>query len=150
MKYDGRRAGTPKTSPAACSFALNCIKEKNKMKTLIARLLLVLSLTAIAAFAADVTGKWVGQVPGRDGQTRETTLNLKSDGSNVTGTISGRGGDTEIKEGKLTGDDLTFVVVRNFNGNEMKMNYKGKVAGNEIKFSYSMGERTVEFVAKKQ
>jgi hypothetical protein len=116
----------------------------------ITRLLLALTLTALVSFAADVTGKWTGQVPGRDGQTREQTLNLKSDGSAVTGTVSGgRGGDAEIKEGKISGDDVSFVVVRNFGGNEMKIAYKGKVAGNEIKFNVSAGERTYDFVAKK-
>jgi hypothetical protein len=114
------------------------------------RLLLALSLTAFVAFGADVTGKWTGQVPGRDGQMRDQTLNLKSDGSTVTGTVSGgRGGDVEIKEGKVSGDDVSFVVVRSFGGNEIKMNYKGKVTGNEIKFNVSMGERAYDFVAKK-
>lgn len=121
------------------------------MRTAIARLLVTLSLTALISFAADITGKWSGQVPGRDGQTREQILNLKSDGSTVTGTVSGgRGGDAEIKEGKISGDDVSFVVIRNFGGNEMKINYKGKVTGNEIKFNVGAGERTYDFVAKKQ
>ena len=47
------------------------------------------ALLAVAAFAADVTGKWTAQVPGRDGQTREVTYNLKADGSTLTGTHPG-------------------------------------------------------------
>jgi hypothetical protein len=113
-------------------------------------MLVALLLTGLVGFAADVTGKWTGQVPGRDGQTREQVLNLKSDGSAVTGTVSGgRGGDAEIKEGKISGDDVSFVVVRNFGGNEFKIAYQGKVTGNEIKFNVSAGERTYDFVAKK-
>jgi len=46
----------------------------------------------------------------------------------------GRGGPVEITDGKTSGDDVSFVVVRNFGGNEMKMVFKGKVSGSEIKF----------------
>ena len=35
------------------------------------------------AWAADVTGKWTAQVPGRGGQTREQTFNLKAEGTNT-------------------------------------------------------------------
>ena len=34
------------------------------------------------AWASDVNGKWVAQVPGRDGQTRETIFNFASCRSN--------------------------------------------------------------------
>ena len=49
--------------------------------------------------------------------------------------IGGQQGDTAISEGKIEGDDLSFTVVRNMNGNEIKLLYKGKVAGDEIKFT---------------
>ena len=52
--------------------------------------LLVVALLAcgMAALAADVTGKWTAQVPGRQGQTRETTFTFKQDGETLTGTVS--------------------------------------------------------------
>lgn len=40
-------------------------------------------------------------------------------------------------------------MVRNFNGNEFKMNYKGKFAGNEIKFTIDFGQGSFEMTAKK-
>ncbi|HSW49509.1 MAG TPA: hypothetical protein VLH09_05005, partial [Bryobacteraceae bacterium] len=61
----------------------------------------------------------------------------------------------EISEGKVSGDDISFVVVRKFQDMEMKSLYKGKVAGNEIKFTMTMqggmgGDRPpTEFTAKK-
>ena len=94
---------------------------------------------AALAWAADVSGKWVAQVPGRGGQTRETTFNFKVDGGKLTGTVSGMQGDNPISDGKVSGDDISFTVALSFNGNDIKMNYKGKVAGDEIKFT-----RTVE------
>jgi hypothetical protein len=49
------------------------------MKTLL--LSALLGIFAVAAWAADVTGKWVAQVPGRNGN-QKMTMNLKQDGGN--------------------------------------------------------------------
>ena len=106
------------------------------------------ALTAVS-LAADVTGKWVAQVPGRGGQPREQTITLKAEGEKLTGTVSGRQSDTPIQDGKISGDDISFVVVRNFGGNEIRQTYKGKVVGSEIKFTIQTGERSVEATAKR-
>ncbi len=98
-------------------------------------LTLFVLLAAVTAFAADVTGKWVAQMPGRGGQTREVTFNLKVDGNQLTGTVSGRRGDTPISDGKIDGDNISFSQVMEFNGNQMKINYKGKISGDEIEFT---------------
>jgi hypothetical protein len=95
----------------------------------------LIAFVSVSVHAADVTGKWTAQVPGRDGQTREQTFVLKADGETLTGTVSGMAGDTEIKDGTVKGDDIAFNVVRSFQGQEMKFQYKGKVSGNEIKFT---------------
>jgi hypothetical protein len=92
-------------------------------------------LLASAASAADVTGKWVAQVPTRDGGTREAVFNLKAQGGQLTGTVTNPRGEQQISEGKIDGDDISFAVVVEFNGNQMKFLYKGKVAGDEIKFT---------------
>lgn len=114
---------------------------------------LVLPLAASAAFsAADVSGKYVAQVPGRGGETREVTITLKAEGDKLSGTISGRQGDTPISDGKVSGDEISFIVKQNFQGNEVKANYHGKVSGDEIKFTrtFEGGNRPpVEFTAKK-
>ncbi len=107
------------------------------------------------ALAADPSGKWVAQVPGREGQTQETTITLKAEGDKLTGSISGRQGDTAISDGKVSGDNISFNVVREFNGNTIKMVYTGKLSGDEIKFTRKFeggpgGDRPpVEFTAKR-
>ena len=110
-------------------------------------------LAAVAmAWAADISGKWVAQVPGRGGQTRETTFNFKADGAKLTGTVSGMQGDNPISDGKVDGDNISFTVVNSFNGNEVKLLYKGKVAGDEIKFTRTRDGGTQppqEFTAKR-
>ena len=88
-----------------------------------------------SAWAADVTGKWVAQMPGRDGGTSETTFNLKADGTTLTGSMTTPRGEDAITEGKVNGDEISFVVVRKFGENEMKTTWKGKVAGDEITFT---------------
>lgn len=103
------------------------------------------------AWAADVSGTWKAQIPTRDGSTREMTINLKQAGSSLTGTIGGPQGDTPIANGKVSGDDISFTVVRSMGGNEVKINYNGKISGNEIKFVQTRegSERKTEFTAKK-
>jgi hypothetical protein len=85
--------------------------------------------------AADLTGKWTAQVPGRGGQTREATYTFKADGNTLTGTISGPRGDMEISDGKIDGDQISFTQTLEFNGNTMKFLYKGTVSGDAIKFT---------------
>ena len=88
-----------------------------------------------ASFAADITGKWTAEVPGRGGQTRTTNFDFKVEGEKLTGTISRMQGDMPISEGTVKGDDIAFVVVANFNGNEMKLVHKGKLTGEVIKMT---------------
>ena len=112
--------------------------------------IVLLLLAAVAAFAADVSGKWVAQVPGRNGQTRETTFNLKADGGSLTGTVSGRNGDNPIADGKIDGDNISFTQTLEFNGNTVKLIYKGKISGDEIKFTREReGGEPAEFTAKR-
>lgn len=96
-------------------------------------------LATFSLLAGDVTGKWTAEMQGPNGNTRTVTMNLKADGSKLTGTVSGgRGGDAEISDGKVDGNDISFSVVREFNGNKMTSNYKGKVDGDVIHFNMKM------------
>ena len=105
------------------------------MKHRIVILAVALVLIGITlAWAAGVDGKWVAQVPGQGGQTRETTFNFKAEGDKLTGTVSGRQGDNPISDGTIKGDEISFTQKINAQGNEIKITYKGKVSGDEIKF----------------
>ena len=115
-------------------------------------LVVVACLFALAASAADVSGTYVAQVPGRNGNM-ETTFKLKADGDKLTGTVVTQRGEAEIKDGKVAGDTISFSQTFERGGNSMTILYKGKVEGNEIKFTREVqgGQgRTAEFTAKKQ
>jgi hypothetical protein len=102
------------------------------------RLALAGVLATAAIWAADPSGKWTAETQGRNGNTMTVTMNLKADGDKLTGTVSGRMGDTDISDGKVDGDNVSFSVVREFNGNKIKQNYKGKLDGDTIHFTIGM------------
>jgi hypothetical protein len=108
------------------------------------KLLFVMTILLVASFAlmaADVSGKWTFEQPGRGGNPgRPTTITLKADGAKLTGSVPGmgRGGDnppppTEITDGKVDGNNVSFTVKREFNGNAMVIKYEGTVNGDEMK-----------------
>ncbi len=105
---------------------------------------LMVFVLAVSAFAADVAGKWTSSFDGPDGKM-EIVFNFKVDGDKVSGSVTTPHGDMAITDGTVKGDDITFTV-----GNEQfKAVHKGKIAGNEMKLSIDMGERTMEMTAKR-
>jgi hypothetical protein len=107
-------------------------------------------LIALSAAAADVSGKWTAMVPGRGGDPMKTDFTFKVDGDTLTGTTTGPQGEVPIKDGKVSGDTISFTQTLSFGGNEVKLLYKGKVSGDEIKFTREReGGQAREFTAKR-
>lgn len=120
-----------------------------RMRVLVGSSLAAL-LIAFTALAADVAGKWTGEQEGRNGPMT-VTFNFKTQGGTLTGNMATPRGETEISEGKVNGDEVSFVIVREFNGNQMKLNYSGTVSGNEMKLKVSRegSDRTRELTLKR-
>ena len=114
-----------------------------------ARALALSALLALVALAADVTGKWVGKIETPNG-SRDVTYTLNQDGDKLTGSVSGRNGETPISDGSVKGDSVTFSVVRTFNGQERKATYTGKVTGGEMKLKYQQQGQDRELALKKE
>jgi len=99
----------------------------------------VLTLAAAQLQAADPSGTWTWTQAGRNGgNERKISLKLKAEGDKLTGKLSapGRQGaptDTDITDGKVKGDEISFTVTREVNGNKMSSKYNGKVSGDAIK-----------------
>jgi hypothetical protein len=111
---------------------------------------LFLALGTVSALAADFSGTWSAEVQGRNGNTQTLTFDFHVDGTTLTGKVTTPRGSTDISNGKVDGDNISFDQVMSFNGNDMKITYTGKADGDTIKFSRQAGDRpAMEFVAKK-
>ena len=96
---------------------------------LLGTVLVVLALASVV-FGLDLTGKWTGK--SGDGYQMEFTL--KSDGAQVSGTMLASDGKTQypLKDAKLDGENLSFTVDSEWQGNPVKLIGKAKVAADEI------------------
>jgi len=111
------------------------------------RTLVLFATFALAALAADISGKWTAKVPGRQGgEPRDATFTFKVDGDKVSGTMTGgQGGDASFKDGKISGDTVTFSIETE----RGKRTYTGTISGSEIKFKREGGQSPQEFTAKR-
>jgi len=106
------------------------------------------------ATTTGVTGTWKAEFETQIGVQKYTFV-LKQDGAKLTGKanadINGEKHETELKEGKVEGDSVTFVEPLHFQDNDLRIVYSGKVSGNEIKLTRQVGEfAKEELVAKRE
>ena len=86
----------------------------------------------------DANGAWIWTVPAHDGgPDRKITLKLEVQAGKLTGQLiaPARGDqtiETEIKDGKLKGDEVTFTVSREIRGTTLVTKFIGKIAGYAI------------------
>lgn len=94
-----------------------------------------IALAAAAAFAlaADVTGTWTATFETQVG-TQNYTYVFKQEGTKLTGVAKSAfaEAETQITEGSVNGDDITFVENLNFQGMPLRIVYKGKISGDTI------------------
>jgi hypothetical protein len=116
--------------------------KANKFATALAGAILVMGVLVPARAQdtkVDPTGTYIWTVPARNGGAdRTNTLVLKLDGDKLTGKLAapGRGGQTtttDISDGKITGADVSFCVVRSFNDSTVTNKYSGTLAAGVIK-----------------
>jgi hypothetical protein len=113
------------------------------------RLLIIALLLASSVFAADVDGKWAGNMSTPMGDI-PVAFTFKADGKTLTGTTAGPdGGDVKIADGKVDGNTITFTVTFDFGGMPIMLNYKGVLANGEIKFAIDVMGMPMELTVKK-
>ena len=88
-------------------------------------------LLATAAWAADVTGTWKGDMSTPDGDTFSLTYTLKQDGAKLTGTVLSPHGTLPLDNGKVDGDKISFSVKVDINGGTTFLS-EGTINGDEI------------------
>jgi hypothetical protein len=110
----------------------------------------LLLVTAFVAFAADVSGKWTYEAPGRGGNPgRPVTITLKQDGNALTGSVPAMGGgrrgggggggdaaaapaDQPISNGKVDGNNISFEVKRTTQNGDIVTKYEGTLNGDTL------------------
>ncbi|HEV7715371.1 MAG TPA: hypothetical protein VGO53_07235 [Steroidobacteraceae bacterium] len=120
----------------------------SRTKLLVA--LIALTLMPFAAHAADISGTWTAAFDTQIGK-QEYTYTFKVEGTKLTGKAKSANGESDLLDGKVDGDKVSFVENLNFQGNAVKITYTGKVVSNdEIKFSRDVsGFAQEELTAKR-
>jgi hypothetical protein len=109
----------------------------------------VLVLAAAPARAADIDGKWSGSLDTPMGAV-QVGFNFKADGATLTGTTTGPdGAEVAIKNGKIDGDKISFVVTIDFGGMMFDLNYTGVVAADTAKLTIDFMGMPMAFEVKK-
>jgi len=94
------------------------------------------AVMATASFAADVTGTWTASFDTQIGVQKYTYIFTVA-GNKLTGKAKSELAmtETDIVEGTVNGDDITFVENLNFQDMPLRIVYKGKLAGDQIKLT---------------
>ena len=123
----------------------------------------IVKITGLAAFALAfvgtapaqdaVTGKWQGQFDSQIG-LQKYTYEFKADGTNLTGRAVGitenGTNNSAITEGKINKDEISFVEPLKFGDNDIRIEYTGKVSGDEIKLHRKVGDFAEEDLVAKR
>jgi len=120
-------------------------------KSLSVVFLILIGLACV--YAADITGKWTAQFDTQVG-LQKYTYEFKAEGTTLTGKaigdIAGAKSESVLREGKINGAEISFVEMQQYQGQEVKIAYKGKVSGDEIKFTRTVTDQfNEEFVAQR-
>ncbi|HVU36377.1 MAG TPA: hypothetical protein VHE61_23265 [Opitutaceae bacterium] len=110
----------------------------------IALLALAAGLTTLV-HAADIDGKWRADFDSQIGQ-QKYVFELKADGDKLTGTATFERQDTKgqvtLVDGKISKDHVSFTEPQKFQDQEVRIEYTGTVAGDELKLHRKVADIT--------
>ena len=117
--------------------------------------LLAAALAFVGSAPAEesVTGKWKAQFDSQIG-VQKYTFEFKVEDGKLTGKAIGERemgtNEVQIAEGKVNKDEISFVEPLKFQENEIRIEYKGKLNGDEIKLHRKVGDfAEYDIVAKR-
>jgi hypothetical protein len=96
---------------------------------------LVLGGSVLTARAADLTGAWNMTSRTAEGLKHESVLHLQAEGANFKGKIVSKRGTAEITNGTVSGSEVSFLVIRVGNGDELRIEFRGTLEGDTMKLS---------------
>ncbi len=121
---------------------------KKIMATLGAALVACLVAGPLQAQDVEIAGKWETTRETPRG-TMTSTFTFQVDGDKLTGTIGSQMGDTEISEGTVDGNKITFKVVMSRGDRTFEMSYSGTVEGDTITGTMVTQRGEVPWTAKR-
>lgn len=106
----------------------------------------ILTVLASAAAAArpltfqagSAAGSWDVTIDSPQGQ-RTVVMVIKKDGEKFTGAMKSPQGERPLDSVAVKGDEITFVMTRQVQGQDMVMTYKGKIAKDSMKGDADFG-----------
>jgi hypothetical protein len=107
------------------------------MERRFARFLAGFAIASMTMFAADLTGIWTGQMPGRRGDKEDVSFQFKVNGSTLTGKMFGDEFDLALEQASVSGDQVKFTVTTTnyYSGSQVKVAFTGTIKGNEIELT---------------
>ena len=112
--------------------------------------LVLIAIMVMPMAAADITGKWTASFDTQIGKQNYTYDFVVKD-STLTGKMKSDMGESDVLEGKVEGDKVTFAELLVFQGMEIRITYAGTVvSADEIKLTRNVADfATEELVAKR-
>lgn len=84
------------------------------------------------ASSAGVAGVWKAAYSTPDGNRHESTFEFQPDGELLRGKIHSRRGAVDIADGSISGENLSFRVIRRGNGDELEVRFAGRIAADTM------------------
>jgi hypothetical protein len=116
----------------------SCLPRRDSSRRSVARLV-ILTLYALTLSAADLAGIWVGQIPGRNGDLQDVAFKFTQTGATLGGKLYGDYQSTPISEGKISGDQITFLVIAQEQAgnqiNQTRLRFTGTIQTGEIELT---------------
>ena len=112
--------------------------------------IVLVAIMVMPMAAADITGKWTASFDTQIGKQNYTYDFVVKD-SQLTGKMKSDMGESDVLEGKVEGDKVSFAELLVFQGMEIRITYTGTVvSADEIKFTRNVADfATEELVAKR-
>jgi len=119
-----------------------------KLRSVLALTALLAGLT-VTALAADIDGQWTAAFDTQIGE-QHYTYTFKADGEKLTGSAKNDRGTSEIKDGTIKGNAVSFTENLEFDGNALVITYTGTISGDEIKLHRKVGDFAEEDLVAKR
>jgi hypothetical protein len=106
--------------------------------SILVSLMLIACATAVRAQSASVVGSWDMTTVSPQGE-RKSLLVIRQEGDKLVAVAKAQAGERKYDSVTVKGDDITMVLTIQFQGQDMKITYTGKIAKDGMKGEADFG-----------